>query len=96
MEGAFPHFHTLKDDISHGQVGNKVKAKANALRTEHMKMQKVNKETNAKTWTPSKNRHKMNAWWEHIIHNIDVSNELDANIHNPRIHLMSGWVKHIF
>jgi len=95
MQGAFPHFHILKDDISLGQVGNKVKAKANELRIEHVKMQKSDKEINAETWTPSKNRHKMNAWWEHIIHEIDVSNELDANINIPRIHLMSDWVKYI-
>jgi hypothetical protein len=30
----------------------------------------------------------MNAWWEYISHEIDVSNELDADINFPKIHLI--------
>ena len=37
----------------------------------------------------------MNAWWDYISHEIDVSQELDADFNFPKIHLMSHWVKQI-
>jgi len=37
----------------------------------------------------------MNAWRDYISHEIDVSNELDADFHFPMIHLMSHWVEQI-
>jgi len=54
-------------------VGKKVKAKGNALRTELVKKQKVDEQTNDKTWTPSKKSRDMNAWRDYISHEIDVS-----------------------
>jgi hypothetical protein len=69
------------------------KANANALSTELLKMRKVDKKTNAETWTPSKMRPKMNAWQDYISHELDVSKELDADFNVPKIHLMSHWVQ---
>jgi hypothetical protein len=54
--------HTFKDVFLLGRAGNNAKAKANALRMELVKKRKVDEETNAETWTPSKKRRKMNAW----------------------------------
>jgi len=62
------------------------KAKANALRTELVQKRKVDEETNAETWTPSKKRRKMYAWRGDIRHEIDVSKELDADFNSPKIH----------
>jgi hypothetical protein len=61
MEDAFCHFHTFKDGFLLGRAGKKAKAKPNALSTELVKKRKVDKETNAETWTPSKKRQEMNA-----------------------------------
>jgi hypothetical protein len=72
-----------------------VKAKANALRTERMKKRKVDEESNAETCTPSKKRRETNAWQDFISHEIDVSNELDADFDVSKIHLMSHRVKQI-
>ena len=71
------------------------KAKANALRMELVKERMVDEETNAETWTPSKKRCEMIAWWDYISHKIDVSKELDADFNFLRIHLMSHWVEQI-
>jgi len=71
------------------------KGKANALRTELVKKGKVDKETNAETWTLSKMRREMNAWRDYISHEIDVSKQLDANFNFPKIDLMSHWVEQI-
>jgi len=60
-----------------------------------VKKRKVNEETNAETWTPSKKRHEMNAWRDYISHEIDVSKELDADFNFPKIHLMTDWVEQI-
>jgi hypothetical protein len=62
-----------------GRAGKKAKAKANALRTELMKKRKVDGETNAETWTPSKKWREMNAWRDYISHEIDISKKLDAD-----------------
>ena len=88
-------FHTCKDVFLLGWAGKKAKAKANALRTELVKKRKVDKETNAETWTPSKKRRKINTWRDYISHEIDVSKELDADFNFPKIHLMSHWVEQI-
>ena len=49
MEDTLHHSHTFKDVFLLGRAGKKAKAKANALRTELVKKQKVDKETNAET-----------------------------------------------
>jgi len=95
MENALCHFHTFKDVFLLGRSGNKTKAKANALRTELMNKRKVDKETNAETWTPSKKRREMNAWWDYISHKIDIFKELDADFNFLNIHLMSHWAEQI-
>jgi len=61
MEDALHRFHRFKEEFLLGRAGKKAKAKANALRTELLKKQKVDKETNAETWMPSKNRCEMKA-----------------------------------
>jgi len=95
MEDALCRFHTFKDVFLLGRAGKKAKAKANALRTELVKKQKVDKETNPETWTPSKMRQEMNAWRDYISHKIDVSKEIDADFNFPKIYLMSHWVEQI-
>jgi len=95
MEDALCRFHTFKDVFLLGRAGKKVKAKGNALRTELVKKRKVDEETNAETWTPSKKRREMNAWRDYISHEIYVSKELDADFKFPKIHLMSHWVEQI-
>ena len=95
LEDASCCFHPFKDVFLLGQAGNKAKAKANALRMELVKKQQVDEEINAGTWTPSIKQHEMNAWWDYISHEIDVSKELDADFNFPPIHLMSHWVEPI-
>jgi hypothetical protein len=95
MEDAMRRFHTFKDVFLLGRAGKKAKAKANALRTELVNKRKVDEETNADSWTPSKKRRDMKAWRDYISHKIDISNELDADFNFPKIHLMSHWAKHI-
>jgi hypothetical protein len=95
MEDALHRFHTFKDVFLLGRAGKEAIATANALRTELVNNQQVDKETNAETWTPSKKRREMNAWRDHISQEIDDSKELDANFNFPKIHLMSHWVEQI-
>jgi len=95
MEDALHCFDTLKDVFLLGRAGKMAKAKANALRTELVKKRKIDEESNAETWTPSKMRREMNAWRDYISHKIDVSKELDADFNFPKIHLMSHWVEQI-
>jgi len=95
MEDAFRRFHTFRDVFLLGRAGKKAKAKANALRSELVKKRKVDKETNAETWTLSKKRREMNTWQDYNSHEIDVSKELDAHFNFPKIHLMSHWVEQI-
>jgi hypothetical protein len=95
MEDALRRFHTFKNVFLLGRSSKKAKLKPNALRTELVKIRKVDKETNADTWTPSNMQCEMNAWWDYICHKIYVSKELDADFNFPKIHLMSHWVKHI-
>jgi len=95
MEDALHRFHTFKDMFLLGRAGKKAKAKANALRTQLVKKRKVDEETNADTWTPSNKRRKMNAWWDYISHEIDISKQSDADFNFPKIHLMSHWAKQV-
>jgi len=95
MEDVLHRFHTFKDVFLLGRAGNEGKAKANALRTELVKKRKVDEETNAETWTPSKKWREMKAWRDYISHGIDVSKELDADFNFPKIHLMAHWVEQI-
>jgi len=95
MEDTLCRFHTFKDVFLLGRAGKKAKAKADALRMELVKKRKVDEDTNAETWTPSKKRREMNAWWDYISHEIDVSKELDGDINFLKIHLMSHWVEQI-
>jgi hypothetical protein len=37
----------------------------------------------------------MNAWWDDISRDTDISNELDADFNLPKIHLMCHWAKQI-
>jgi len=94
-EDALHRLHTFKDVFLLRRAGKKAKAKANALRKELVKKRKVDKETNAETWTPSKKQREMNAWRDYISHKIDVSKQLDADFNFPKIHLMSHWVEQI-
>jgi hypothetical protein len=89
MEDALRRFHTLQDVFLLGRAGKKAKAKANVLRPEIVKKRKVDEETNAETWTSSKNRCEMNAWRDYFSHEMDVSKELDADFTFPKIHSMS-------
>jgi hypothetical protein len=95
MQDALCRFHTFKDLFLLGRAGKKAKANANALRTELVKKRKVDQDLHAETWMLSKKRRKMNAWLDYISHEIDVSNELDADFDCPKIHFMSHWVKQI-
>jgi hypothetical protein len=54
MGDALHHFQTFKDVFLLGRTRKKAKAKANALRTEHVKKRMVYEETHGETWTPSK------------------------------------------
>jgi hypothetical protein len=54
MEERLGDCHTFKDVFLLGRAGKKVKAKANSLSTELVKKRKLQEETNAETWTPSK------------------------------------------
>jgi hypothetical protein len=95
MADALHSFHPFKDVFLLGRAGNQAKAKANALRTELVMKRKVEEESHAETWTPSKKRREMNAWRDYISHEIDVSLELDADFNFPKIHLMSHWDEQI-
>jgi len=95
MEDALHHFHTFKDVFLLGRAGKKAKAKANALRTELVKMRKVGEETHAETWMASRKRREMNAWRDYISQEIDLSKEFDIVFNFPKIHLMSHWAEQI-
>jgi len=88
-EDALQRFHTIKDVFLLGRAGKKAKAKPNSLRTELVKKRKVNNETNAETWMPSKKPREMNSWWDYISHEIDISNELDADFNFLKIYWMA-------
>jgi len=95
MEDVQRRFHTFKDVFLLGRAIKKAKAKANALITELLKKRRVDEETNAESWTPSKKGLKINAWQEYVSHKIDVSKELDADFNFPKSHLTSHWVEDI-
>jgi hypothetical protein len=79
MQDALHRFHTFKEVFLLGRAHKKAKVKANALRTELVKKRKVDKETHAVTWTPSRKRREMIAWRDYGCHEIDVCKELDAD-----------------
>jgi hypothetical protein len=93
MEDSYRCFHSFKDVVLIGRAGNRAKPKYNALRMDLVKMQKVNEETNAETWTLFKKGRKMYAWWEYNGHKTDNSKGLDADFNLPMIRLMFHWVK---
>jgi hypothetical protein len=95
MEDGLHRFHTFKDVFLLGRAGKKATAKANALRTELVKKRKVDGETYAETWTPSKKRREMNGWRDYISHEIDISKELDADFNILKIQLVSHWADQI-
>jgi hypothetical protein len=95
MQDALCRFQSFNDVFLLRRDGKKAKAKANPLRTELVRKRNADKETNAETWTPSKKRQKMNAWWDYMSHKIDESKELNANVSFPKIHLICPCVKQI-
>jgi hypothetical protein len=95
MEDALHRVHTFKDVFLLGRAGKKAIAKANAMRMELVKKQKVDEETHTETWTPSMKLCEMNAWQDSISHEIHISKELDADINFSKIHLMSPWADQI-
>jgi hypothetical protein len=95
MEDALHDFPTFEDVFLLGWVGKEGKAKANVLRTELAKQRKVYEETKAHSCTSSKKRLEMNALWDYISHETDISKEVDANFNFLKIHLMSHWAEQI-
>jgi len=89
MEDTWCRFHIFKDVFLLRRADKKAKATANSRRMEHVKTRKVDKETNADSWTLSKKQREMNAWHDYISREIDISKELDSNIQFPKIHMMS-------
>jgi hypothetical protein len=95
MEDASHRFHTFKDVFLLRRAGKKAKSKANALRTELVKKRKVDEESNAETWMPSRKRREMNAWRHYIGYELIVLKELDADFNFSKIHFMAHWVEQI-
>jgi hypothetical protein len=95
MEDVLRRFHTFKDVFLLGRAGRKANAKANTLRTDLVKKRKVDEETNAETWKPSKKQRKMNVWQDYISLKMDVSEELDADFNFRKIHVLSHWVEQL-
>jgi hypothetical protein len=89
LEDALHHVHTFKDVLLLRRASDNAKAKPTALTTELVKKRKVDEETNAETWTPSKKWCEMNRGQQYISHKIDDSKELDAEFNIPKIHWMS-------
>jgi hypothetical protein len=71
------------------------RAKSNAMRTALVKMRKLDEGTNDDSWMLPTKQREVNAWQVYISQEIDISKELDANFHFPKIHLMSHWAKQI-
>ena len=88
IEEALCRFHTFKGVFLLGRASKKAKANANALRSAFVKKRKVDEESNAETWMPSKMWRKLDTWQDYISHEIDVSKELVADLHFPKIHMM--------
>jgi hypothetical protein len=86
MEDVLHRFHMVKDVLLLGPASTNVKAKAIALRTEFVKKRKVEKKTNAETWTPSQKRCEMTHLQDFISPELDVSSQLDADFNCPKIH----------
>jgi hypothetical protein len=62
---------------------------------ELVKKRKVDEETNVDSWMLSKKRREMNACQDYLGHEIDISEESDADFNFPNIHLMSHWAEHV-
>jgi len=92
---ALCRFHTFKDVFLLGQACKMVKGKANLMRAELVKKRKVDEETNTGTWSPTKKWREMNAWQDYISHEIDDSQELEADFTLPKMHLMSHLLEQI-
>jgi hypothetical protein len=95
MEDALHRFHTFNDVFLLGRAGKKGKAKANALIMESVKKRKVDEEKNAYSRMLSKKWHEMTAWRDYISHEIEISEQLDADFNFPKIHLIAHWPEHI-
>jgi hypothetical protein len=54
IKDALHCFQTSKDIVLLWRADKKANAQANALRTQLVEKRKVEKETNAETWTPTK------------------------------------------
>jgi hypothetical protein len=65
-----------------------VKAKANALGIELGRTGNVEKEPNADTCRLSNKPRDMDAWGDHISHESDFSNQLNADFNCPQINLI--------
>ena len=89
MEDASRLGHIFKDVFSLRPAAKMTKAEANTLRTDLVKMRKVDEESSVETWTPSKKRREMNAWGDYISYEIHVSKESDADFNLLMISLMS-------
>jgi len=95
MEDSLHRFHTFEHVFLLGRAAKKVKAKANALKTELVKKRKVDNDTYAETWTPSKMRHEIIAWRDYTSYKIDISKELNSGFNFLKIHLISHWADKI-
>jgi len=93
MEDAARRLHTFKGIFLPKWVGKTAQANGNAPRTELMKKGKADAKKNAETCTLSQKWRGMNAWQDYIRQEIDVSKDLDANLHLWMIHMRSHWVK---
>jgi hypothetical protein len=95
MEDAMHRFHSIKDVFLLGRASKQAKVNAKAQRMKLLKKRKVDKATNAETWTSSKKRREMNTWWDYFSDKIDVSMELNADFNFPKSHLMLHWTAQI-
>ena len=66
MEDALRRCSTFEEVFFYGQAVDKLKATANALRTELVKKAKGDGETYAETWALCKKRCEMNSWQDYI------------------------------
>jgi len=89
MHNAVCHFPTIKDALLSGRGGKKGNPKANALRMELIKKRTVGEEFNAEMMKQTEKWDKMNVWQDYLMHEIVISNKLDANFNSVMIHIMS-------
>jgi len=89
MEHALHRLHTFEEGFLLSRASKMPNANASALRSELEKKRKVENETNGQSWTPSKKRRNMNAWWDYIRHEINNSKVIYPDFNFPKIHFMS-------